>query len=240
MLSANNILSPAHGAPLATPSQDMVLGSYYLTYGPDEAELAALQETEKAGKWSEKKHGTRPHVFRSAQEAELSYEHKMVSLHDLAEYRRRHHADHTLTTVGRIIFNERVERALEDALGEEYDPTTYEFVNRPLKKRDMSDVIERLVDVHGPYATALVLDAFKELGFHFATQAGITISKNDVVIPPSKDEILEGYESEVAEIQDQYDMGLLKDEERKEAVIEKWTAATDEVGKSASSPACAA
>jgi DNA-directed RNA polymerase subunit beta' len=231
MLSANNILSPAHGSPLATPTQDMVLGSYYLTYGPDEAALNELQQLEKAGKWDEKKHGRRPHVFRSAQEAELSYEHKMVSLHDLAEHRRRHRDDHTLTTVGRIIFNERVERALEEALGDEYDPSTYEFVNKPLRKRDMAEVIEDLVDVHGPYATALVLDAFKDLGFHFATQAGITISKNDVVIPPSKDEILDRIEGDVSEIQDQYDMGLITQEERKEAVIEKWTAATDEVGE---------
>ncbi len=231
MLSANNILSPAHGKPLATPSQDMVLGSYYLTYGPDAKELDELEEVVVAGKWSERKHGKRPHTFRSAQEAELSYEHGMVSLHDLAEYRRRHRTEHTLTTVGRIIFNERVERALEDALGGEYDPETYEFVNKPLKKRDMADVIEHLVDVHGPYATALVLDAFKDLGFHFATRAGITISKNDVVIPPDKDQILEGYEKHVAEIQDQYDMGLITDEERKEAVVEKWTAATDDVGE---------
>src|ERR687895_336379 len=230
MLSANNILSPAHGSPLATPSQDMVLGSYYLTYGPAEKELNDLRDLEQAGKWDEKKHGTRPHVFRSAQEAELSYEAGAVRLHDLAEYRQRHREEHVLTTVGRIIFNERVERALEDALGEEYDPATYEFVNRPLKKRDMSEVIEGLVDVHGPYATALVLDAFKELGFHFATQAGITISKNDVVIPPDKEEILERYEGEVGEIQDQYDMGLITDEERKVAVTEKWSSATDEVG----------
>src|ERR687891_735224 len=90
MLSSNNILSPAHGAPLATPTQDMVLGAYYLTYGPDAEELEALQEQVAAGKWDEKKHGKRPHVFRSAQEAELSYESKKVSLHDLAEYRRRH------------------------------------------------------------------------------------------------------------------------------------------------------
>ena len=231
MLSANNILSPAHGKPLATPSQDMVLGSYYLTYGPDESELDDLEQVIVSGKWDEKKHGARPHTFRSAQEAELSYEHGMVSLHDLAEYRRRHRTEHTLTTVGRIIFNERVERALEDALGEEYDPDTYLFVNKPLKKRDMSEVIERLVDVHGPYATALVLDAFKDLGFHFATQAGITISKNDVVIPPTKEQILEGYEKEVGEIQDQYDMGLITDEERKEAVVEKWTSATEDVGQ---------
>src|SRR5215210_6021126 len=231
MLSANNILSPAHGAPLATPTQDMVLGSYYLTYGPGEDELAKLRELEQAGKWDDKKHGKRPHVFRSAQEAELSYESKKVSLHDLAEYRQRHTNEHRLTTVGRIIFNERIERALEEALGGEFDPATYEFVNNPLRKRDMNQVIERLVEIHGPYATALVLDAFKELGFHFASQAGITISKNDVVIPPDKEKILEGYEIQVGEIQDQYDMGLITQEERKEAVVEKWTAATDEVGE---------
>ncbi len=188
MLSANNILSPAHGSPLATPSQDMVLGSYYLTYGPDPEELASLEEKLFGGKWDEKKDGARPHVFRSAQEAELSYESGNVKLHDLAEYRRRHREDHVLTTVGRIIFNERIERALEEALGDEYDPATYEFANTPLKKRDMAAVIEGLVAVHGPYATAMVLDAFKELGFHFATQAGITISKNDVVIPPTQGE----------------------------------------------------
>jgi DNA-directed RNA polymerase subunit beta' len=231
MLSANNILSPAHGSPLATPTQDMVLGSYYLTYGPNEQELTELEDVLFEGTWNEKTHGLRPHVFRSAQEAELSYESKNVKLHDLAEYRRRHRTEHLLTTVGRIIFNERIERALEDALGEEYDPDTYEFVNTPLKKRDMAQVIEGLVDQHGPYATALVLDAFKDLGFHFATQAGITISKNDVVIPPDKEEILERYEGEVAEIQDQYDMGLITQDERRVAVTDRWQAATDEVGE---------
>ena len=88
MLSANNILSPAHGAPLATPTQDMVLGSYYLTYGPEPG--GARRRSRRScspGKWDEKKNGPRPHVFRSAQEAELSYEHGMVKLHDLAEYR---------------------------------------------------------------------------------------------------------------------------------------------------------
>src|SRR6184192_2578193 len=78
MLSSNNILSPAHGSPLATPTQDMVLGAYYLTYGPEAEELAKIDPA---------KHEPRPHVFRTAQEAELSYEHGMVRLHDLAEYR---------------------------------------------------------------------------------------------------------------------------------------------------------
>src|SRR5437764_255654 len=164
MLSANNILSPAHGAPLATPTQDMVLGAYYLTYGPNPDDLEALQQKVQAGKWNERSDGKRPHVFRSAQEAELSYEHGMVSLHDLAEYRRHGTKEsHVLTTVGRIIFNERVERALEETLGDEYDPSEYEFVNQPLKKRDMNQVVQALVDLHGPHAVALVLDAFKDL-----------------------------------------------------------------------------
>ncbi|MFN2616792.1 MAG: DNA-directed RNA polymerase subunit beta' [Thermoleophilaceae bacterium] len=231
MLSSNNILSPAHGSPLATPTQDMVLGSYYLTYGPDEGEIEELEGLVKSGKWNEKKHGKRPHVFRSAQEAELSLHERKVRLHDLAEYRRRHTEDHVLTTVGRIIFNEKVERALEETLEEEYDPSTYLFINKPLKKRDMATVIEELVVQHGPYATALVMDAFKELGFHYATQAGITISKNDVVVPPQKDQLLEGYEKEVGEIQDQYDSGLISQEERHEAIVEKWTAATEQVGQ---------
>src|SRR5213596_2120421 len=198
MLSSNNILSPAHGSPLAVPSQDMVLGSYYLTYGPADAELEALEQKVRGGKWSEKSDGTRPHVFRSSQEAELSYEHGMVKLHDLAEYRRPGEDHHLLTTVGRIMFNERVDRALRDNLEpHEYDPAKFPFVNETLRKRTMNEVIEHLVDEYGPYATATVLDAFKELGFHFATQAGITISKNDAVVPPNKEEILDRYEAEV-------------------------------------------
>ena len=93
MLSANNILSPAHGSPLATPTQDMVLGAYYLTFGPDAEELEKDEEILSPAA-DEKKHGTRPHVFRSAQEAELSLHERKVKLHDLAEYRRRHHGDH--------------------------------------------------------------------------------------------------------------------------------------------------
>ena len=112
MLSANNILSPAHGGPLATPTQDMVLGSYYLTYGPDDEELEEREALVRKGKWDEKKFGKRPHVFRSDQEAQLSYEHGMVDLHDLAEYRPSDADEHVLTTVGRIIFNERIQREL--------------------------------------------------------------------------------------------------------------------------------
>src|SRR4051812_5719737 len=219
MLSSNNILSPAHGAPLATPTQDMVLGLYYLTYaGEDVEELDASKLDQK------------PHPFRTAQEAELAYENGIVQLHDFAEYRRPGH-EHFLTTVGRIIFNDRVERAIADALGDEYDPEKYQYVNRSLKKRDVNEIVSGLVEDYGAAAVALVLDSFKELGFHFASEAGITISKNDVVAPPDKEEILERYESETEEIMGQYDEGYITAEERKEAVTSKWDSATEEVGQ---------
>src|SRR5688572_11210399 len=161
MLSANNILSPAHGGPLAVPTQDMVLGSYYLTYGPDDEELEEREKLVRAGKWDEKKFGKRPHVFRSDQEAQLSYEHGMVDLHDLAEYRPSDSEAHVLTTVGRIIFNERIQRELAESLGDDYQADTWEWVNHPLKKRDMNDLIGGLIERYGPHAIALVLDAFK-------------------------------------------------------------------------------
>ena len=198
MLSANNILSPAHGAPLATPTQDMVLGIYYLTYGPDAEELAKIDEELKAGKGRNER--LAPKTFRSAQEAELVYENGGCKLHDQAEYRRAGH-EHFLTTVGRIIFNEKIERALAEALGDDFDPEQFEFVNRSLKKRDVNEMVSDLVEAYGAPAVSQVLDAFKDLGFHYASQAGITVSKNNVVSPPDKEEILERYEKETAAIQ---------------------------------------
>jgi DNA-directed RNA polymerase subunit beta' len=219
MLSSNNILSPAHGAPLATPTQDMVLGLYYLTYSPtDVAEVDVTKLDRK------------PHPFRTAQEAELAYENGIVNLHDYAEYRRPGH-EHFLTTVGRIIFNDAVERALAEALEDEWDPESYKFVNISLKKKDVNEIVSDLVDAVGAPSVALVLDAFKDLGFHFASQAGVTISKNDVQSPKDKEEILDRYEIEVSEIQQQYDDGYLGEEERKEAVTGKWKDATEEVAQ---------
>jgi DNA-directed RNA polymerase subunit beta' len=228
MLSSNNILSPAHGAPLATPTQDMILGAYYLTYGPETEELTAKQELLANGKWPAGE--PRPHVFRTAQEAELSYEAGVVTLHDVAEFRPfGREGGHLLTTVGRIVYNDRIERALAEALGEEFDATKYTFVNQSMKKRDTTRLVDALVQTYGATTISLVLDAFKDLGFKYSTQAGITISKNDVVIPPEKAAIIQKYDHLVGEISDQYDMGLITQEERHEAVVEKWNAATDEV-----------
>ena len=228
MLSSNNILSPAHGAPLATPTQDMILGAYYLTYGPEAEELGERQQALTGGKWPANE--PRPHVFRTAQEAELSYEAGVVTLHDIAEFRPfGREGGHVLSTVGRIIYNDRIERALAEALGDGFDASKYVFVNQSMKKRDTTKLIDALVQTYGATTISLVLDAFKDLGFKYATQAGITISKNDVVVPPQKQSILDKYEKLVAEISDQYDMGLITQEERHEAVVEKWNAATDEV-----------
>src|ERR1700716_442575 len=221
MLSSNNILSPAHGAPLATPTQDMILGAYYLTYGLEAEELAKIDRAT---------HEPRPHVYRTAQEAEWSYEHGVVKRHDLVEFRPLgREGGHLLTTVGRIIYNDRIERALAEALGDGFDASKYAFVNQSMKKRDTTRLIDILVQTYGATTISLVLDAFKDLGFKYATQARLTISKNYVVVPPNKAEILAKYEAQVAEIQDQYDMGLITQEERHEAVVERWNAATDEV-----------
>src|SRR5580692_2309824 len=221
MLSANNILSPAHGAPLAVPAQDMVLGAYYLTYGPDGEELAKIDPAT---------HQPRPHVYRTAQEAEWSYEHGVVGLHDIAEY-RSHDSDrgHLLTTVGRIIYNDKIERAVEAAMGDQFDATKYEFVNRSMRKKDTTKLVDDLVQNYGASAISQVLDAFKDLGFKYATQAGVTISKNDVQIPPSKATILAGYDKQLAVIEGQYDSGEMGREERHEAVTKLWDQATNEV-----------
>src|SRR5205807_4309775 len=205
-LSATNILSPANGAPLATPTQDMVLGAYYLTYGPDASELAKLDPASCE---------PRPHVYRTAQEAEWSYEHGVTKLHDLAEYRPLGvEGGHVLTTVGRIIYNDQIERALEQSLGDGFDPSKYEFINRSMKKKDTTKLVDDLVQAYGAPTISQVLDAFKDVGFHYATQAGVTISKNDVQTPPAKAEILARYDKQLATIEAQYDNGEITQEER--------------------------
>jgi DNA-directed RNA polymerase subunit beta' len=223
MLSANNILSPAHGAPLATPSQDMVLGTYYLTYGPSEAEL---NETDPASI------EPRPHRFRTAQEAESLYEHRVVKLHDLAEYRPIGlDGGHVLTTVGRIIYNDAIERALAEAMGDEFDPASYEFANHAMRKRDSVSMIDALVQKYGASSISQVLDAFKDVGFKYATRAGVTFSKNDAQTPADKGEILAKYDIQVQTIEAQYEDGEITQEERHELVTGLWDQATNEVGE---------
>jgi DNA-directed RNA polymerase subunit beta' len=217
MLSSNNVLSPAHGKPLATPSQDMILGGYYLTYCPIDVTATTAEELDP-----------HPKRFASQDDIFLALESRQIALQDPIEYRRD--GEVILTTPGRVIFNEEVMRALEDALGDRFEGKA-DFINRTLGKKEMNDFVSSLVDVFGVSSISIVLDKIKELGFHYATQAGITISKNDIVIPESKEEILGAYETRVEGLEQQFQRGLITEEERKERIEQIWTEATDRVGE---------
>jgi DNA-directed RNA polymerase subunit beta' len=215
MLSSNNILSPASGRPLATPTQDMVLGIYYLTYSNHD--LASMDSSKL------KPH---PRRFDSADEIEVALEMKAVGLQEPIEF--RFNGVLHLTTPGRVLINSAVYRALDELLppDEELD---FDFMNQTLAKSDTDRYVLSLSDRYGAHTLAPVLDTIKTLGFKYATKAGITISKNDIVIPPDKEKILGGYEKRVEEVHGQYDMGLITEDERHETIVNIWTEATDEV-----------
>ena len=217
MLSSNNILSPASGRPLATPTKDMVLGTYYLTYCATDLTQASAKDLDP-----------RPMRFGSEDDVEHALDAGQIKLQEPIEFRWNN--DLLLTTGGRVIFNSEVERALEEAV-EEYDndEPLHDFINRTLTKRELDAFIAELVDVYGAHSIATVLDMVKTLGFKFATQAGVTISKNDIVIPPDKEKILAEYEERVEKVDAQYARGLITDEERHESIVNIWTEATDTV-----------
>src|SRR4030088_3557013 len=218
MLSANNILSPASGRALAVPTQDMVLGSYYLTYSDlNFDELVA------------EKMDPRPKRFRTEEDVQFALDAKQITIQQPIEYLWE--GELVLTSAGRVIFNAEIDRALREAVGElEGEYTTYhDFLNRTLSKKELGDFISILVDEYGAHAVAVVLDTIKDLGFHYGTKAGVTISKNDVVIPPNKEKILAEYEERVAKVEQAYEHGLITESERHESIVNIWTEATDTV-----------
>jgi DNA-directed RNA polymerase subunit beta' len=201
MLSVNNLLSPAHGRPLVTPTQDMVLGAYYLT-------------TEKDGVQGEGK------SFSNFEEAILAYEAGEVELHarvkvELREGKKRKELK---TTVGRIIFNQVL-------------PEDFPFINKEVGKSELSQLVEKLAAEKSTAETAYVLDQVKTLCFHYATIAGVTMAIGDIQIPPNKWEILDAPEAAVERIEKQYRRGLITDEERHQRIIDIWTKATEDVSE---------
>jgi DNA-directed RNA polymerase subunit beta' len=216
MLSSNNILSPAHGRPLATPSKDMVLGGYYLTYADIDLTTAEAEKLDP-----------RPRRFQSEEEVEFALEAKQVALHEPIEY--RWNDELILTTPGRVIFNAEIERALAEALDGDGAEVTHEFLNRTVAKREMDTLLSDLAERYGAQAISGVLDKVKSLGFDYATWAGITISKNDIVVPPDKEKIIAQYEERVGKVEQQYERGLITEEERHESIVNIWTEATDAV-----------
>ncbi|AHY47232.1 DNA-directed RNA polymerase, beta' subunit [Rubrobacter radiotolerans] len=210
MLSTQNILKPADGLPVATPSQDMVLGLYYITLG-----VEGFEEME-------------PKAFISSyDEAEAAYKEGSLKLHDKVITRRG--GERLVTTLGRILFNENIEQTLRDYLGDAYDPESYEYVNWTLKKGDIKDLVQVYVNRYPTELVSQLLDTLKRVGFTTATRAGISVGKNDIVVPEQKDEIMARYEGLVDEVEDQWDQGFISDEERQERVITLWTQAKNEI-----------
>ncbi|MBA3717608.1 MAG: DNA-directed RNA polymerase subunit beta' [Actinobacteria bacterium] len=217
MLSSNNILSPANSRPLATPSKDMVLGGYFLTYSDQDLDTLKSEDLDP-----------RPQRFSSEEDVQFALDAEQVKLQSPIEY-RPNGGDVILTTAGRVIFNEEVHRSLVESLGDENRNDVHPFINKPMTKREMDDFIMGLVQRYGATRIASVLDTLKALGFKYATQGGITISKNDIVVPEEKEEILEEYEEKVQKVEQQYESGLITPSERHEKITEIWTEATEKV-----------
>ena len=202
MLSANNILSPASGRPIVTPTQDLVIGAYYLT----EKTPAAAGEGR---------------VFRHLWEALRAYDEGRLALH--AGITMRPNGDQSSwydTTVGRALF--------EDALPDDYTDR-FGHITEVVKKREMGVIVERLSDNYAKAQIASSLDAIKNLCYRFASQSGLTVSIDDVKTPTKKREILDGYEAQADKVESQFRRGIITDGERRQQEVRIWTDATTEV-----------
>jgi len=201
MLSSNNILSPASGRPITSPTQDMVLGLYFLT---------SLREKELG----------EGRAFSSIAEAVMAFDQGSLSLQAKIKLRidKSGIAETRETTLGRALFNEVL-------------PADFPFVDYDVTKKLLGLIVDNLAEGYAKVTVAQTLDALKSLGFYWATRAGVTISINDVVTPGRKREILEGYETKADKVQSQYEKGLITDDERRQELIEIWTLATNEVAK---------
>ncbi|NLJ98081.1 MAG: DNA-directed RNA polymerase subunit beta' [Tissierellia bacterium] len=212
MLSVNNILAPKDGKPITTPTQDMVLGSYYLT-----VENPEQQEQVK--------------IFKDYDEMLKAYYNDEVDIHDRVKVRRKIDKEDrgrlVESTVGRFIFNEDLPQDL-GFIDRKKDKYSLE-VDRLVDKKTLGNIIERCYRKHGNTVTASVLDYVKELGFHYSTKGAITISMGDIVVPAEKEELLGKSEEIVDKFEKSYRRGLISDEERYEKVIEIWNNSTEEV-----------
>ena len=212
MLSVNNILAPKDGSPITTPTQDMVLGAYYLTVDIDGAK----------GEGS---------VYKDFDEMMLAYENKAVSLHAKVKLRRFDVITGAPilieSTVGRFIFNEKIPQDL-GFVNRAKEPNALE-VDFLCTKKKLEEIIGKCFKKHGNTITAGILDHMKEMGFRYSTRGAITISVSDMDIPKEKWELVNEARVMVDKYQKAYRRGLISDEERYEKVIETWTKTTDDV-----------
>ncbi|MDD2360210.1 MAG: DNA-directed RNA polymerase subunit beta', partial [Syntrophaceticus schinkii] len=195
MLSAHNLLNPKDGRPVASPTQDMVLGCYYLTL-------------EVEGARGEGK------CFRDIDEALFAYESNVIDLH--AVIKARYNGKLMETTVGRLIFNQVI-------------PPELGYYNEVVDKKMVAEIISECYRLKGFHDTARMLDGIKELGFRYATKAGVTVGVTDVTIPPEKADLIAQAESDVEKVEQQYIRGLITEDERYERVTGIWKKTTDQV-----------
>jgi DNA-directed RNA polymerase subunit beta' len=212
MLSANNLLSPASGRPIAVPSQDMVLGLNYLT-------------KVKGGDHGEGK------IFASRDEVEAAFQRDEVSLHAKVKVRginrmveadlsEKDHADPSnwkdWTTVGRVIFSSAV-------------PSELGHVNNTMGKKELAELVDRCYRTLGHARTVILLDDLKQLGFRFATKAGVSISIEDMIVPKEKDKLVKEAQGQAVEVERQAKLGLITESERYNKIIDLWTRVTDRI-----------
>ncbi|MGB8150663.1 MAG: DNA-directed RNA polymerase subunit beta', partial [Candidatus Cybelea sp.] len=225
MLSSNNILLPAYGNPVSIPTQDMVLGLYYLTFQGDEysgpakapvtEEYERIEHDRKKDAPSADAAGAIP-TFYDGKEAVMAYDTKQIELQEWIYV--RWNGKLIKTTVGRVIFNL--------AFPEHWD---HEFVNRIVDKGSLKKTITDCYRKYGNAETARFLDAIKDIGFHYATLSGTTVSISDVIVPQSKHEIIGKAQDEVDELHRLYEQGFISEDERYNKTIEIWSKSSDEV-----------
>ena len=217
LLSPNNLLKPSDGGPVAVPSQDMVLGIYYLTQERPGAKGEGM-------------------CFKSMDEALLAYENGCITFHSRIKIRvRKTMADGTVlqdtldTTLGRSMFNEilpqdlgYVDRSIpENALKLEVD--------FHVGKKQLKQILEKVINTHGATKTAEVLDSIKAMGYKYSTRAAMTVSISDMTVPPQKPEMIKKAQATVDQIAKHYKMGWITDEERYNQVIKTWEATDKEL-----------
>ena len=202
MMSTNNILSPAHGKPIIVPTQDIVLGLYYMT-------------REKRSVKGEGK------IFSSPEEVRMAYDAGEVDLHAVIKVRlgADGHTERVETTVGRVLLREILPSEIP-----------FSFINKVLNKKELATLVDQCYRFAGNKKTVILADQLKDLGFHYATQAGISICIDDMVIPPRKAELLQRANQEVLEIENQYKEGLITDGERYNKVVDIWAQVTENIG----------
>ena len=218
MLASGNLLKPSDGAPVTVPTQDMILGSYYLTMV-------------NKGDMGEGK------IFRDEDEAIMAYASKVITLQAPIKVRRTREVNGEMrsklvdTTVGRIIFNQPIPQDL--GYVDRNDPETmFNFeVDFQVTKKNLPDIISRCLAIHGTKPTSEMLDRIKAQGYKYSTISGITVAVCDAVIPPQKPELLAEADERVSKVIKQFNRGLISNEERYNSVIQIWQETTDKVSK---------